>query len=206
MSRGATTNVNPGLKSWSSNSSLGNKLTRISSNPSNERGRRITCRLLLSIDTLLPWIFLRSGCSASPASYASELTRICRTKAPLFFALLTAMRTCFQSPCLYRDKREDVRQPSRSPRPLRNTLPTKTSRSSAGSRSGSLFTTVRGASLICCSTTIYVRPSSSRHSSLDSTRPHQGFQWSTLVSVRAPRSPRSWVRIRFLPYFEVGPL
>ena len=61
--------MNPGLKSWSSNSPLGNRRTRISSNPSSERGRRITCRLLPSTVTLLPSIFLRSARPASPVPY-----------------------------------------------------------------------------------------------------------------------------------------
>ena len=120
-----------------------------------------------------------------------ELNGISRTKAPLSFASLMATRTSFQGPCLYKDRWEAVRLPSRSPRPLRDTLPAKTFKSSAGSRSGSPFTTIRGAFLNCCSTTIYVRPSSSKLSFLGSVRRLQDLQWSTLVSTRVLLSPRS---------------
>lgn len=120
-----------------------------------------------------------------------SLIRMSRTKAPLSSALLTATRTFSQNPCLYKDRWEAGKLPSRLPRPLRDTLPVKTSKSSADFRSGSPFTTIRGAFLNCCSTTICVQPSNSRLSFLGSVRRLQDLRWSTLVSTKVLLSPRS---------------
>ena len=121
----------------------------------------------------------------------SELNGVYRTKALLSSVSLTATRTCSRNPCSYRDRREDGRLPNRSQRRSRNTLPTRTSKSSADSRFGSLFTTTGGTSWNYSMTTTCVRLSSSRPSSPGSAKPPRGLRWSTLASTRAPQSLKS---------------
>ena len=106
--------------------------------PPEDRPTQISSSRCLSLlpSTVILYlrIFSRSMRSIRLGAMPSELNRVYRTKAPLSSVSLTATRTRSRNSCSYRDRREDGKLPNRSQGRSRNTLPARTSKSSANSR------------------------------------------------------------------------